>query len=156
MPFDAGGIHLFNQYDMLGLFLGLLGPAKASQANKYNLYLPLLAMYAQWCSELGTVVWPDGMSAMPTMFQCTWDVASGWYRLGASLGGERAARRDTGTWLEQIRNARFNVLTQSRKNRVAFKVVRGKEIRDKDREDVDPPPWGNCAETYPFIDMFWE
>lgn len=156
MPVDAGGVHLFNQYDMLGLFLGLLGPANANQANKYNLYLPLLAMYAQWCSELGTVAWPDGMFAMPTMFQCTWDVVSGRYRLGASLGGERAGRSDTGTWLEEIRNARFKVLTQSRQQRAAFKVVRGEEKHEKDRKDVDPPPWGNCAETYPFIDMFRE
>lgn len=149
------GIHLFNQYDMLGRFLGLLGPANPSQVTKYNFYLPMTAMYAQWCSELGTKTWPgrEIFAALPAMFQCTWDKNSGWYRLGASLGGHVTAA--TGTWLEVIRNARYAVLVQSRSNRIHFNVQRGEEPVEKGKEDKEPTPWGNCAETYPFIEMFW-
>ncbi|KAL8372585.1 hypothetical protein RB595_002094 [Gaeumannomyces hyphopodioides] len=156
--FVSGGIHLFNHYDMLGLFLGLLGPANPGQVNKYNFYLPLAAMYAQWCSELGTVAWPGDILALPTMFQCTWDVKSGWYRLGASLGGhfaDRGGDNATGTWLEVIRDARHAVLTQHRNNRIHFNVERGTELLEEGKKEGEETPWGNCAETYPFIDTFW-
>ncbi|KAL8286074.1 hypothetical protein RB597_002936 [Gaeumannomyces tritici] len=156
--FVSGGLHLFNHYDMLGMFLGLLGPAISGQVNKYNFYLPLTAMYAQWCSELGTVRWPGDFRAIPAMFQCTWDVKSGMYRLGASLGGhfaDRGGENATGTWLEVIRDARHAVLAQRREDRIHFDVVRGTEPLGKGKEKGEETPWGNCAETYPFADMFW-
>ncbi|KAF5604289.1 hypothetical protein FPCIR_834 [Fusarium pseudocircinatum] len=38
-------------YDLLGLFLSLLGPAPAT-ATKNNFYLPLTAVYGRWCSRI--------------------------------------------------------------------------------------------------------
>ncbi|KAN0085539.1 hypothetical protein V8E54_002006 [Elaphomyces granulatus] len=43
----------WSPYDLLGLFLSLMGPPAA--ATKRNFFLPLTAMYARWCGQIGDI-----------------------------------------------------------------------------------------------------
>lgn len=72
--------------DMLGLLLGLLGPAPAG-ATKRNFYLPLTAMFSKWCQRLCS-------ARLPTVVQCTWSTADGRYCLGAIMSGHDGREED--------------------------------------------------------------
>jgi hypothetical protein len=75
------GRHLHNghdywsPYDLLGLFLSLMGPAP-NGATKRNFYLPMTAVYGRWCRQIAGNAPRNGICDRPYMFQCTWSIPS--------------------------------------------------------------------------------
>ncbi|KAG5755186.1 hypothetical protein H9Q70_002211 [Fusarium xylarioides] len=165
-------------YDLLGLFLSLLGPAP-STATKYNFYLPLTGVYGRWCAriagkpERNWKKWkPDakGEGTLPYVFQCTWSLEvddstkKHWarYFLGASTAGDKwenkITEKDpksptyTGAWRERVGEERFKMLYRCQR----LVMVRESDYREKNAPsqtiaDGSMVAYGNCAETYPFI-----
>ncbi|KAG4266855.1 hypothetical protein FPRO04_13031 [Fusarium proliferatum] len=160
-------------YDLLGLFLGLLGPAP-STATKYNFYLPLTGVYGRWCARIAgkpekSWKWePDvkGEGTLPYVFQCTWSLEvdestkKHWakYFLGASTAGDNweiknpKSPRYTGAWRERVGEDRFKMLYRCQR----IVMVRESDYREKNAPSQTAAngskvAYGNCAETYPFI-----
>lgn len=165
-------------YDLLGLFLSLLGPAPDG-ANKNNFYLPLTAVYARWCSRIAGRPFPNwkwkipnreqGQGDFPAVFQCTWHTTvneetkqrSGHYFLGASTAGDKFPKTPEGLpgpWREKVQEARFTMLfncqnvTMVQQDDFINKTAPNQRPDNPNRNMV---PWGNCAETYPFATMFF-
>ncbi|TVY77082.1 hypothetical protein Focb16_v008069 [Fusarium oxysporum f. sp. cubense] len=163
-------------FDLLGLFLSLLGPAPAS-ADKNNFYLPLTAVYGRWCSRIAGAAdekwkWKpsiEGEGELPFVFQCTWylqvDKSTrqhwGQYFLGASNAGDKFetdVKLDTytGAWRERAQEARFDMLFRCQK----VPMVQVNDFKNKTapnmekKADRNMVPYGNCAETYPFAIRF--
>lgn len=164
-------------YDLLGLFLSLLGPAP-SAADKNNFYLPLTAVYGRWCARIAgrpDAKWGNwkptvkGEGNLPFVFQCTWRLQVdgstkkhwGQYFLGASTAGDRFETRKssdtyTGAWRERVQEARFNMLYKCQN----IGMVQVNDFTDKTapnmqkKADRNMVPYGNCAETYPFAIRF--
>ncbi|KAI1028961.1 hypothetical protein LB503_002754 [Fusarium chuoi] len=164
-------------YDLLGLFLSVLGPAP-STATKYNFYLPLTGVYGRWCARIAGKperAWkwkPDakGEGTLPYVFQCTWSLEvdnstkQHWarYFLGASTAGDRWENKITdknpksptytGAWRERVGEERFKMLYRCQR----IVMVRESDYREKNAPsqtaaDGSMVAYGNCAETYPFI-----
>ncbi|KAF4501889.1 hypothetical protein FAGAP_1860 [Fusarium agapanthi] len=164
-------------YDLLGLFLGLLGPAPAA-ADKYNFYLPLTGVYGRWCARIAgkperSWKWkPDvkGEGTLPYVFQCTWSLEiddktkQHWckYFLGASTAGDRwedkileknpKSPTYTGAWRNRVGEERFKMLYRCQR----LVMVRESDYREKNAPSQTDPKgsqvaYGNCAETYPLI-----
>ncbi len=144
----------WNPYDLLGLFLSILGPAPAG-ADKTNYFQPLTAVYGQWCSRVGGEVAPPGKIGVgypPAVFQVTWKK---WrpegskladridYFLGSSLAGDGWKEKEVGQWRVRVRKARFDM----------FHDALSVELFSHDDFDpqADGQSFGTCAETYPFI-----
>ncbi|KAI0907855.1 hypothetical protein F4823DRAFT_640796 [Ustulina deusta] len=144
----------WNPYDLLGLFLSILGPAPAG-ADKTNYFQPLTAVYGQWCSRVGGEVAPPGKVGVgypPAVFQVTWKK---WrpegskladridYFLGSSLAGDGWKEKEVGQWRVRVRKARFDM----------FHDALSVELFSHDDFDpqADGQSFGTCAETYPFI-----
>ncbi|KLO92516.1 Uncharacterized protein LW93_12090 [Fusarium fujikuroi] len=167
-------------YDLIGLFLSLLGPAP-STATKYNFYLPLTAVYGRWCARIAgkperSWKWkPDakGEGTLPNVFQCTWSLEVddktkqhwGKYFLGASTAGDRwewkiteknpKSPTYTGAWRQRVEEARFNTLFRCQKiGMVNESAYRDKSAPSQTDANGTMTPYGNCAETYPFIMIF--
>ncbi|KAJ3545139.1 hypothetical protein NM208_g2660 [Fusarium decemcellulare] len=162
-------------YDLLGLFLSLLGPAP-SAADKNNFYLPLTAVYARWCSRIAghpesNWNWtPDvqGEGYLPFVFQCTWHVEvdnstkqhRGQYFLGATTAGDSFVsdpnpEKYPASWQERVQEARFNALFRCQK----LPMVQINDFKNRAAPNMNLPgrnmvPFGNCAETYPFAVRF--
>ncbi|PLN77510.1 hypothetical protein BDW42DRAFT_196490 [Aspergillus taichungensis] len=101
----------FNPYDLLGLFLSVLGLAPPG-ANRERFYLPLTAVLARWCSQIGGTR-AGGIGPLPYMLQCTWIPTPGQqdpFFLGASLGGYDCPDRKTGNWFRELRYARYEIV----------------------------------------------
>jgi len=133
----------WNNFDLLGLFLALIGPASAN-ATKKNFYLPLTAMYARWCMQIG--------NHSPYMTCCTWSVAPNRrdkFFLGANLSGSSFSPAETGIWRRICQMARFGLI-----NSDALRL-RGWFFNDslmiRERGSSNPIRFGNCAETYPYL-----
>ncbi|CDM38353.1 hypothetical protein PROQFM164_S11g000056 [Penicillium roqueforti FM164] len=129
---------------MLGLFVSIVGVAP-SGAIKRNFYLPLTAMYANWCNTLAAPV--------PTMYNCTWIAygpGKGTFFLGASLKGVRSPHSITGPWNEVIQEGRFALIND------AAMIESGNTMKNcpEQRENDTFIRFGNCAETYPFVHLF--
>ncbi|KOS19995.1 hypothetical protein ESCO_005591 [Escovopsis weberi] len=149
-------IPFYNPYDLLGLFLGLLGPAEQG-ANQYNYFLPLSAVYARWCSRLAGKgkggPQPAGVGPWPFMFQCSWRPLSNAdprriFFLGASLGGDDFSKEGRGdAWREALQRRRFDVAFRSAEH-VLFLQDEFNNITDVVAGAKNNP--GNCAETYTF------
>ncbi|KAK2668261.1 hypothetical protein RAB80_015641 [Fusarium oxysporum f. sp. vasinfectum] len=94
-------------YDLLGLFLPLMGPALPNSA-RFNFFLPLTAVYARWCFTIGgsrdinklhdaqvmAFIGKTGHGPPPAIFQCTWGPGQKSkvdFSLGASMGGQNFA-----------------------------------------------------------------
>jgi hypothetical protein len=162
-------------FDLLGLFLSLLGPAP-SAADKNNFYLPLTAVYGRWCSRIAGEIdagwkWKpsiQGQGELPFVFQCTWYLEVdnstkqhwGQYFLGASNAGDKFDTTKenatyTGAWRERAQEARFNMLFKCQK----VPMVQVNDFRDKTAPNMNNAnramvPFGNCGETYPFAIRF--
>ncbi|PKY00471.1 hypothetical protein P168DRAFT_307409 [Aspergillus campestris IBT 28561] len=132
------GIAYWALPDLLGLFMSSLGSAPTG-ATKRNFYLPLTAVFGQWCMKL------LGEGKWPAIFQCTWTEA-GEYCPGASRGGF-ATRGVGGSWLAVLDRARYGVirsplLTLANWSQTWTPTIRASRGRGT--------PFGRCGETYPF------
>lgn len=166
-------IAYWSHYDLLGLFLSLMGPAQTG-SQKLNFFLPLTAVYARWCWVIGGTrtrgrVAPAataGVGAPPKVYQCTWRKGAKGveYCLGASLAGynwDPAGK--VGNWQKQLKMTRFDLLAN-------YNNIKNQTWEDKDKVEQ---PWsyanspridvvgklgthfGNCGETYPFLQMLY-
>lgn len=105
----------------------------------------------------------QGEGHLPKVFQCTWHTTVdektkqhwGHYFLGASTAGDRFNQAYTGSWRESVQEARFDMLLTCQKvfmvQRNDFKDKRAPSQMDSKGSQV---PFGNCAETYPFVTRF--
>lgn len=147
-----------NPYDALGHFMSRLLPAPAA-ANRNNFFLPMTAVYAKWCSQIAghaPAGWgvaprdPEGTGDWPLMYQCTWrplDDRTFSFSLGSSVGGLSYSNVACGrAWPGEVAKSRKEVLTDSNSS-WNFQNL---NWRDKPGET----DWGNCAETYPFVQIF--
>ncbi|KAJ4854231.1 uncharacterized protein T069G_11210 [Trichoderma breve] len=150
-------------YDLIGLFLGLLGSAPLA-ADRNNFFLPLTAVYARWCTRLAGKLdnkashqgEEPGIGEVPAMFQCTWrerqDGKAKWFLLGASMAGDKFFKTDSGRdWKSKLQEQRFTMLLTHQKPTL---------LQQEDFNNTEPEKnvaggtgnlWGNCAETYPFV-----
>ncbi|KAF4947857.1 hypothetical protein FGADI_10095 [Fusarium gaditjirri] len=156
--------HYWSPYDLLGLFLSKLGRAQPG-ATEDNFYLPLTAMYSQWCAQIGGRR-ARGVGDMSKYYQCTYRPDTGEFFLGASLAGYNPDWDNplqVGQWKEghpvpedllspSIRKglqwSRYEIL---KCNFPSF----GWEFMQSPvlQTEVDGHKFGNCAETYPFMEM---
>ncbi|KAI0409851.1 hypothetical protein F4802DRAFT_542305 [Xylaria palmicola] len=154
---DPKTVDWWNPYDLLGLFLSILGPAPPG-ATKLNYFQPLTAVYGQWCSRVGGPdVLPAGTGAghRPAVFQATWKphkpegakVSDGFdYFLGSSLAGDIWDEDKTGNWRVRVRKARHDM----------FHVSLSLTLFNKEdfKPEATSQSFGTCGETYPFIYSF--
>ncbi|KAL5084004.1 hypothetical protein Trisim1_000737 [Trichoderma cf. simile WF8] len=151
-------------YDLIGLFMSLLGSAPPA-ADRNNYFLPLTAVYARWCSRLAGKLKNKksqepskaGIGPIPTMFQCTWRERKDgngkkWFFLGASVAGDSFASNPSGRdWQTKVQMERFQMLLQHQQTT----MVQDGEFNRTEPEVTSPTGtgniWGNCAETYPFV-----
>ncbi|RGP60889.1 hypothetical protein FSPOR_10390 [Fusarium sporotrichioides] len=158
----------WSHYDLLGLFLSLMGPAQEG-ATKKNFFVPLTAVYARWCYVIGG----SGFGPSPTIHQCTWRESKGpaggyEFFIGASLAGNNKAAA-SGSWDQRLKMGRFNLLSNF--NNVSARTWDSKEEDPNNRPHKKKVRWhydnspgitdggtmmnrfGNCGETYPFLQM---
>ncbi|KAI1171803.1 hypothetical protein F4777DRAFT_31352 [Nemania sp. FL0916] len=154
----------FNPYDLLGLFLSVLGPA-AVGATKKTFFLPLCAVYARWCSRIAGHAddeweWDPpgaGEGIWPRMFNITWRPEGTpetgiHFFLGSSTAGDKWDMEETGQWKRRVQRQRFDVLHSA----LQLKPFNADSF-DKRKSPVQDRfkgggwAYGNCAETYPFI-----
>ncbi|KAK4083827.1 uncharacterized protein Triagg1_1489 [Trichoderma aggressivum f. europaeum] len=149
-------------YDLIGLFLGLLGNAPLA-ADRNNFFLPLTAVYARWCTRLAGKLdnteshqgETPGIGAPPAMFQCTWrerqDGKAKWFLLGASMAGGRFHKTPSEQdWKKTLQMQRFDMLVTHLKPPLVGRDDFGKTEPDV-KSNGTGNRWGNCAETYPFV-----
>lgn len=161
--------YYWSPYDLLGLFLSIIGTAPAG-ASKNTFFLPLTAVYGRWCGLIAGHRAPRGrgepagVGSWPAMFQCTWRKRrdeDAVFSLGATLAGYAWEGPDlVGTWKRVLQTSRFNLIWD-------WQLLKDDTYEDGFRKvqhwDVDHSPaivyegldtkFGNCAETYPFIDL---
>ncbi|KLO97400.1 Uncharacterized protein LW93_3378 [Fusarium fujikuroi] len=180
-PYRPGVVELpyWSHYDLLGLFLSLMGPAQPN-SDRYNFFLPLTAVYTHWAFTIGGSrnvgdirersvqaigFRPQpGHGPPPTIFQCTWIEGSDSnvdFSLGASMGGHNyGTRRDLGDWGTKLQKTRFALLND-------WNSIKTSKWKNQKKQDVlfsfeDSPSidsgrsktkFGNCGETYPFVHL---
>ncbi|KAI1426133.1 hypothetical protein F5Y12DRAFT_744092 [Xylaria sp. FL1777] len=155
----------WNPYDLLGLFLSILGPAPAA-ATKNNYFLPLCAVYARWCSCIAghpAEKWKwstqgDGAGDWPYMFNVTWRPEGKpvdrviYFFLGGSTAGDDWEEKVVGQWRTRVQRQRFNVLYAHLQMQLFAQDTFDKASSPKQlRSGAKTQCYGNCAETYPFI-----
>ncbi|PYI23729.1 hypothetical protein BO99DRAFT_418914 [Aspergillus violaceofuscus CBS 115571] len=134
MKSEHGEVAYWSLPDLLGFFLSQMGPAPLG-ATKRNFYLPLTAVFGQWCNKLCE-------TRSPRVFQCTWravpDERQDFF-LGATMGGHRAAPESTGRWIDVLNRARYNIIRSPMLELAGWSQARS----------LTTKPFGRCAETYP-------
>ncbi|PKX94865.1 uncharacterized protein P174DRAFT_479810 [Aspergillus novofumigatus IBT 16806] len=134
------GVEYWALPDILGLFMSSLGRAPTA-ASKRNFYLPLTAVYGQWCIKLIR----KGIRTWPRVFQCTSTEDEEFY-LGASRGGFTPDRR-IGSWLAVLDRARYGIIRSPLLQLTNWSQAWAPTIRARGRERRRL--FGRCAETYP-------
>ncbi|KAG4291798.1 hypothetical protein FPRO06_13051 [Fusarium proliferatum] len=158
-----GSLPYWSHYDLLGLFLSLMGPAQPN-SDRFRFFLPLTAVYARWAFTIG------GYGKPPTIFQCTWITGPDSkvdFSLGASMGGQNYGsinkengENSLGNWSERLQRSRFDLLT-------GWNAIEDSEWTNKNGEPerfafetspsidsgLSTTKFGNCGETYPFVQM---
>ncbi|KAF5575816.1 hypothetical protein FPCIR_12955 [Fusarium pseudocircinatum] len=180
-PYRPGVVELpyWSHYDLLGLFLSLMGPAQPN-SDRYNFFLPLTAVYTRWAFIIGgsrnygdikerslqemAFTPKPGHGPPPTIFQCTWLEGSDGnvdFSLGASMGGHNYGNRQVlGDWGSKLQKTRFALLNDWNgikdsewKNRKGEMVKFAFEISPSIDGGRSTTKFGNCGETYPFVHM---
>ncbi|GFG11367.1 hypothetical protein IFM61392_06875 [Aspergillus lentulus] len=134
------GVEYWALPDLLGLFMSTLGRAPTI-ATKRNFYLPLTAVYGQWCSKLIR----QGRLSLPSVVQCSW-TEDGEFHLGASRGG-CVTDSSMGSWLAVLDRARYGVIRSPLLQLTNWSQAWTPTIRARGRKRGTP--FGRCAETYP-------
>ncbi|KAI6093498.1 hypothetical protein F4821DRAFT_873 [Hypoxylon rubiginosum] len=158
---EAITVAWWNPYDLLGLFLSILGPAK-TEADKDNYFIHLTAVYAQWCSRVGGMKVPPGnvgVGHSPGAYQVTWKQRQNGeidFCLGSALAGDAFNEIETGQWKKRVRRARFDLFRTSLRMQLLkesdFETsLKQLEMSTKGNAAFEGQMYGNCAETYPFI-----
>jgi hypothetical protein len=146
----------WSPYDLLGLFLSMMGPAPAA-ATKRNFYLPLTAVYGRWCRLIAShAVDPNGVGNPPYCFQCTWREEDGRlsvYSLGASLEGWSYDPVETGTWKTVVQRARFDLIWNLPGNPLQSASYTFDTSPVISRNGANGTKFGNCSETYPYLNL---
>ncbi|QGI71155.1 hypothetical protein CEK26_003492 [Fusarium fujikuroi] len=178
-----GSLPYWSHYDLLGLFLSLMGPAQPN-SDRFRFFLPLTAVYARWAFTIGgnrkkkslkssqvMAFKPrPGYGKPPTIFQCTWITGPDSYvdfSLGASMGGQNygSINKETGdnslgNWSERLQRSRFGLLK-------GWNAIEDSEWTNQNGElerfafetspsidsGLSTTKFGNCGETYPFVQM---
>lgn len=160
-------LEFWNPCDLLGLFLSLMGPAPGA-ARKRDYYLPLTAVYGRWCAKIASNKSQGfepisqkeavGISAPPTVFQCTWedkrDFSPQNFFLGSSLAGFSWGVADTGLWETVLKRGRYNLLrdpAELEANIGGGVYSFDLSVTKKDPQNPKGVRFGNCGETYPFL-----
>jgi hypothetical protein len=149
------GQDYWNPWNLLGLFLSLMGPAPDG-ATKRSFYLPMTAVYGRWCSRIAGSFPRNGTCDTPYMFQCTWCIPSRnsskptRFSLGSSLAGFDWRPELTGTWKETLKHARFDLVDGDLLQQAGYDFDNSPVIAQR---GVSGTKFGNCAETYPFLDL---
>ncbi|OTB15547.1 hypothetical protein K445DRAFT_301010 [Daldinia sp. EC12] len=159
----------WNPYDLLGLFISILGPAP-STADKNNYFLPLTAVYARWCSRVAgraTESWEwnprgDGVGDWPYMFQATWKPIGKeiYFFVGSSVAGDdwienvkrgEDASKRVGKWRRAVQRSRFNMFHKSLQMKLFDINTFDTSPVQNNKNTKSNQPYGNCGETYPFV-----
>ncbi|KAI0852451.1 hypothetical protein F5Y00DRAFT_273075 [Daldinia vernicosa] len=150
-------VRWWNPYDLLGLFISILGPAPGT-ANRNNYFKPLTAVYARWCSRIAGYArkWKppgDGAGDWPYMFQVTWKLVGdkNYFFLGSSIAGDNWKTSEVGQWIKEVQRQRFYMLHDSLLRVDLFKRDFNKTPVKLDTNTLANHSFGNCGETYPFI-----
>ncbi|KAI0007430.1 hypothetical protein F4779DRAFT_512252 [Xylariaceae sp. FL0662B] len=165
-------VEWWSPYDLLGLFISILGPSPAG-ADKNNYFLPLTAVYGRWCSRIAGRKKPepknpgDGEGDWPYMFQITWrpvgepvtNKAAGTKKvqsrchffLGSSLAGDYWRQKEVGQWRRAVQLNRFNMFYGNLQKNLFDLATFDESPEQVKNRDPSKQPYGNCAETYPFI-----
>ena len=149
------GRDYWSPYDLLGLFLSFMGPAPDG-ATKRNFYLSMTAVYGRWCRQIAGSHPRNGVCDPPYMFQCTWCIPfdkSGRptrFFLGSSLAGYDWRPVLTGTWETALTYARFALIDGYPLRHAGYDFDNSPTIEQKGEWGTR---FGNCAETYPFLDL---
>lgn len=149
----------WNQYDLLGLFFAKMGPAPGGgTATQLNFYLPLTAVYVKFCMWIGGKLKPKvtdnknedtkgpGVGKPPSMVQCTWGT-EGMFFLGASLAGYD--KTNAGNWEELVKKKRYDLLEGFYDFPGEWKDWQSSPSQFLKKRIL----FGNCAETYPFLEI---
>ncbi|KAI1747089.1 hypothetical protein F4782DRAFT_522487 [Xylaria castorea] len=161
---QAASASWWHPCDLLGLFLSILGPAPPG-ASKENYFLPLTAVYGQWCTRLagkGATTNNVGTGWLPAVFQVTWRQ---WrpdgsklsdridFFLGSSLALDDYKEKETGQWKSKVQRARFDMFYNS----LRIKLFKQTDFESKlspmqyTSNRIGAQTFGNCGETYPFL-----
>ncbi|KIW99361.1 uncharacterized protein Z518_11349 [Rhinocladiella mackenziei CBS 650.93] len=149
------GSEYWSPFDLLGHFLSFMGPAPDS-ATKRNFYLPMTAVYGRWCRLIAGTHPRTGICDIPYMFQCTWCTPLSdsskptRFFLGSSLAGYNWTPQLTGTWEYALKYARFVLVDGNPLQQAGYNFENSPMI---ERKGTGSTRFGNCAETYPFLDL---
>jgi hypothetical protein len=161
---DGFALAYWSPFDLLGLFFSKMGPApNFGTASEANFYLPLTAVYGRFCMWIGLNKRPALVSDTPTTarngigagdppsyFQCTWDRKSGRFFLGATLAGYSWGYQETGNWKQVVRGWRWGLLEGFHEFPGEYSNWEESPVTDEGLRDT---LFGNCAETYPYLEM---
>ncbi|KAI1468604.1 uncharacterized protein F4812DRAFT_470495 [Daldinia caldariorum] len=158
----------WNPYDLLGLFISILGPAPKT-AGKNNYFLPLTTVYARWCSCVAGHApdsrdWDprgDGVGDWPYMFQATWKPMGDkiYFFLGSSVAGDdwqEVTRKGqdpnltVGKWRRAVQRSRFDMFYNSLQMKLFQNTEFDSSPVQSNKNTRSNQPYGNCGETYPF------
>ncbi|CAI7637853.1 unnamed protein product [Penicillium palitans] len=103
-----------------------------------------LLVYINWCRKIAPMA--------PWVYSCVWaeqkDTQSR-FHLGGSLAGYRNPEGNGNRWVKILQRARFDVLRDQRIDTAGIKF----ELSTLRGRGGHPIPFGNCAETYPLVNV---
>ncbi|KAF9223280.1 hypothetical protein BS17DRAFT_131870 [Gyrodon lividus] len=134
-------------FDLLGVFLSLMGPAPTTGTapTPKNYFLPLLVVYAKWCTKLA----PE-TNQCPTVVQVTWSTDNDtlYPFLGASARGyAHGTEGPPQQWtslVQETRHGHLNGILQAPYTNFGTSPGIAEDAENGTN-------FGNCAETYPFL-----
>ena len=132
-------------FDLLGVFLSLMGPAPTTGTapTAKNYFLPLVVVYAKWSRALAR-----SKAFAPTVVQITWsseDSGSTWYSF---LGSSAAGFVKDPTWKDLVGKTRHDYLSGIL-SPSDWPTYGHSPARDANKDAGTN--FGNCGETYPFL-----
>ncbi|KAK6347970.1 hypothetical protein TWF718_005790 [Orbilia javanica] len=180
----------FNCYDLLGLFLTLVGVGPSAveigSLDAWNFFVPLTALFGRWCNKIAgvdnvkasnTTIKPEflmafmarakdprgtrtnGVEQPPTVYQCTWVWSNGTPRfwLGSSFPNCVGKKTTTGSgWKPSVKKARYDQLVNHPMVKAVIEPEYSATTSPNTKESPTGTLFGNCGETYPFVNILRE